>query len=399
MLRHTIALYLFVFSSASLANININFQGAKVTELIQTYAKAILKKDFVLGSDLSDSAPVTIQLQNKSDSEISALFDSILNERGIYKKEVAGVLYFSKSQPNINDTIPPEKALQTNITPQNNDFNSSANLSAFENIKIYQPMHIQPQDLLNILTMFGVKASMRSDGYVIYSPDKSQELAINNVFKRLDVPHYQYEVTAATYEVSTGGDSFRAIDVITDIFTNLSLSIVTGGASNMIKFSGGSLLSAFKFFDTDSRFRAISKPYAMVKSGGKLSFSSGQDVPTLGNIVTVDNVTTQGVEYRKSGVILDVELNAVQDAIDIKINHELSTFVPTKTGVNNSPTLNKRSLKTDLTIKDSEILVIGGLTDVSNSTTNSTALGVFPTERTKNQKQTETYIFLQVKKI
>lgn len=397
MVRNAIILAFFLFGSIPvMANIDINFQQAKASEVIQTYSKAILKRDYVLGSDFNDVAPVTVSLKNKTQPELVQLFDSLLTERGIYKKELAGVLYFSKT-PNQDVQLTP---LQTDPL---NELQQIA-LDTPEppppiNPQVYQPMHIQPSELVELLAIFNIKSIVRGDGYIVYTAEKRHELGIHNLFKRLDVPNFQYEVIAATYEVTKGDDSFRSIDLIGEVFKNLSVSIVTGGASNIIRYAGGSLLSAFKFFDSDARFRAISKPYARVKSGGKLQFSSGQDVPILGNIVTTNNVTTQGIEYRKSGVILDVELRAVKDAIDVKINHELSSFVPTKTGVNNSPTLNKRSLKTDLTMKDSEIVVIGGLTDISTSTTSTNALGLFPIERIKTQKDTETYIMLQINKI
>lgn len=397
MVRNGIILAFFLFGSMPvMANIDINFQQAKASEVIQTYSKAILKRDYVLGSDFNDVAPVTVSLKNKTQPELVQLFDSLLTERGIYKKELAGVLYFSKT-PNQDVQLTPFQIEPLNELQQ-------LALDTPEppppiNPQVYQPMHIQPSELVELLAIFNIKSIVRGDGYIVYAAEKRHELGVHNLFKRLDVPNFQYEVIAATYEVTKGDDSFRSIDLIGEVFKNLSVSIVTGGASNIIRYAGGSLLSAFKFFDSDARFRAISKPYARVKSGGKLQFSSGQDVPILGNIVTTNNVTTQGIEYRKSGVILDVELRAVKDAIDVKINHELSSFVPTKTGVNNSPTLNKRSLKTDLTMKDSEIVVIGGLTDISTSTTSTNALGLFPIERIKTQKDTETYIMLQINKI
>lgn len=396
MVRNGIILAFFLFGSMPvMANIDINFQQAKASEVIQTYSKAILKRDYVLGSDFNDVAPVTVSLKNKTQPELVQLFDSLLSERGIYKKELAGVLYFSKT-PNQDVQLTP---LQTDPLNELQQLALDTPEPPPINPQVYQPMHIQPSEFVELLAIFNIKSVVRGDGYIVYTAEKRHELGIHNLFKRLDVPNYQYEVIAATYEVTKGDDSFRSIDLIGEVFKNLSVSIVTGGASNIIRYAGGSLLSAIKFFDSDARFRAISKPYARVKSGGKLQFSSGQDVPILGNIVTTNNVTTQGIEYRKSGVILDVELRAVKDAIDVKINHELSSFVPTKTGVNNSPTLNKRSLKTDLTMKDSEIVVIGGLTDISTSTTSTSALGLFPIERTKTQKDTETYIMLQINKI
>lgn len=75
----------------------------------------------------------------------------------------------------------------------------------------------------------------------------------------------------------------------------------------------------------------------------------------------------QSVEYRSSGVILDITPQVRDEGIDLHVVQQISDFVKTETGVNGSPTLTKRSFSTDVTVAAGELVVLGGLTQDKNS--------------------------------
>ena len=77
----------------------------------------------------------------------------------------------------------------------------------------------------------------------------------------------------------------------------------------------------------------------------------------------------QSVEYRSSGVIFDIRPTVREAVVELAISQQLSDFVKTTTGVNNSPTLPKRELKTTVGVQDGDVIVLGGL--VENKTTRS----------------------------
>ena len=49
--------------------------------------------------------------------------------------------------------------------------------------------------------------------------------------------------------------------------------------------------------------------------------------------------------------------------VDLTVGQQLSNFVTTQTGVNNSPTLTKREVRTSLSVADGDIVIIGGLAE------------------------------------
>lgn len=60
----------------------------------------------------------------------------------------------------------------------------------------------------------------------------------------------------------------------------------------------------------------------------------------------------------------------MQDStLDLDITQQLPNLVKTPTGVNNSPTLTKRELKTKVSIEDGDVIVLGGLTESKDSNT------------------------------
>lgn len=129
-------------------------------------------------------------------------------------------------------------------------------------------------------------------------------------------------------------------------------------------------------------------------------FSVGSDVPVLGAVVTQNNggSAVQSVEYRSSGVLLDVTPQVRQGRVDVKLKQEYSTFVQTITGVQNSPTLNKRSAETELSIEPGEVVFIGGL-EAEENTDSSQAFYGLPFGKSKERKQNETVLMLEVQRI
>ncbi|MBU3593442.1 hypothetical protein ICN42_04935 [Polynucleobacter sp. 71A-WALBACH] len=152
---------------------------------------------------------------------------------------------------------------------------------------------------------------------------------------------------------------------------------------------------------SNGNFTILTSPYTRVKSGSTARFVVGSDVPILGAIVTTGTGTsTQSIEYKSSGSLFEVSPRVHDQAVDVDIFQQISSFVKTTTGVNGSPTLNKRELRTSLSVTDNELLVIGGLND---STKNSLTSWPWPlpfiSGTASQANSTELILLLEVKKI
>jgi type II secretory pathway component GspD/PulD (secretin) len=103
------------------------------------------------------------------------------------------------------------------------------------------------------------------------------------------------------------------------------------------------------------------------------------------------------VNYKDSGIIFKILPEVRFSVIDLNLSQELSNFTTTDNGVNESPTLIKRAISTDISLKDGDIILIGGLADNKNTDT-KTGFSLFPflTSKGSDSTKTDIVIVLQV---
>ncbi|EMA3643062.1 hypothetical protein U2T78_003854 [Providencia stuartii] len=139
-----------------------------------------------------------------------------------------------------------------------------------------------------------------------------------------------------------------------------------------------------------------------MSNGAKAAFSVGSEVPVLGQVSYSDNKPVQSIEYRSSGVILSVQPEIRQDLIELSIDQQISNFAKTETGVNNSPTLIKRQVNTQVSVADGDIILLGGLAENKVSEA-ETGFSFLPkdwfTGSSDEHSKTDILVMLQVKKV
>lgn len=247
--------------------------------------------------------------------------------------------------------------------------------------------------------------SANGDKLVYYGT--AEEIArVKSVLKSVDTKSREVVVTGYVYEVQTNENEGNGINLLAKLLSS-KLQISIGpkqNYENFITVNTGNLDAMIELFRSDNRFQVISAPTLRVKSGAKGTFSVGSEVPTIGEVSyrNNSNVPVQSIEYRSSGVIFDIQPTIKTNSIDLKIQQQLSNFVKTETGVNNTPTLIKRDLVTDVTVKNGEVIVLGGLAQNKDNDM-ETGLSFLPdgwfTGKSKNKEKTDIIILLQVKEI
>ncbi|HHV0795749.1 TPA: zonular occludens toxin domain-containing protein [Escherichia coli] len=143
--------------------------------------------------------------------------------------------------------------------------------------------------------------------------------------------------------------------------------------------------------------QSLSNIARFLKDKIETTFSVGSDVPVLGSVTVNNNTTTQSVEYRSSGVLFNVTPSIKSRTMDLKIQQQLSNFVTTETGVNNSPTLIKRDVTTEVSLADGDIILLGGLAEQKDSKASSG--WSFFGSRTSESNKTDIMVMLQVRKV
>ncbi|MFM0649388.1 type II secretory pathway protein, partial [Paraburkholderia bryophila] len=126
-------------------------------------------------------------------------------------------------------------------------------------------------------------------------------------------------------------------------------------------------------------------------------------VPTLGSVSYQGSSGTpvQSVEYQDAGVIFSVQPTVLRDLIRVQLVEQISSFVPTTTGVNNSPTKNTREMQTVVSMKDGEVVVLGGLVQDSElaAVNHEGWLPHFLDGKSGSKGRTEVLLVLQVQRV
>jgi len=219
----------------------------------------------------------------------------------------------------------------------------------------------------------------------------------------IDTQAEQVQIMAYVFELQTSEKRGSSLSFLAKLFSE-HLTIGVGSpldAGDYIKFSSGSFSFLAELFDHDSRFNVISSPHLRVTNGNQARFSVGSDVPVLSSVSYQDNKTVQSIEYRSSGVLFTVTPTITQNIITLDINQQLSNFVKTETGVNNSPTLIKREVSSNINLNDGDVIILGGLTEGKDSDAR-TGFSFLPSafsSKSKEKSQTDILIALKVSKI
>jgi general secretion pathway protein D len=162
------------------------------------------------------------------------------------------------------------------------------------------------------------------------------------------------------------------------------------GNATTITIKGANLTALLDILRTDGRFKQVASPSGRVASGALFNIAIGDEVPTLSG-QSRDNTgqVTSQVVYRPSGVLLNVLPVAITEndspMVSTTVDAQVSSFSKTESGVNGSPTLSKRQVKTSLVLSDGEVAVIGGLTGSRRLSSRSSLFGMTMANREDDQ--------------
>lgn len=126
----------------------------------------------------------------------------------------------------------------------------------------------------------------------------------------------------------------------------------------------GAVLNALA---TDSKLKIISSPHITVADNQTAKIQVGDRVPTISQTQTVASTTSatgiiSSIQYTETGVMLSVtpRVNA-GGQVTMEINQEVSNATPTTTSGIDSPTIQKRTAESTVTVKSGETIILAGL--------------------------------------
>lgn len=264
---------------------------------------------------------------------------------------------------------------------------------------VYRPKHKSAAELKTALSgLFG--ATVGGDGdRLIFKTSVVEIEKIKSLLKRFDVRPREVVVRGKIFEVTTKKTDASSLSIVADVFKKAGLAVSNGAKLvNYLSFKDKRVNAYWSALNGDDRFKLLSEPSLRIKSNTTASLTVGNDVPTLGSVTYQDGQPVQSVTYRSSGIIFEITPEVLDGVINLSVRQELSNFAETTSGVNNSPTLVKREIKTNISANSAELIVLGGL--IENKNTASTAglsfLPAFLSAKSNSNDKTEIILSLYV---
>jgi general secretion pathway protein D len=246
-------------------------------------------------------------------------------------------------------------------------------------------------------------ASATGDDFVLFSGVPAEVAKLRSLLEQLDTPLGEVVVKAYMYEVGKSNSDASAVQLVMSALGG-RLNISTAGdiVGNLLRLRTSSLDVVASALATDARFKVVTAPFVRLRSGKTARFVSGGQQSVLGAIVTNQNGSTQqSFERIESGTILEVSPTVRAQSVDLDLFQQVSSFV-TAPGANagQPPTLNKRELRTSLSMQDGEVVVLGGLNESKEDGSRS-GLSFLPFALSKSVagSSSELVLILEIKRL
>lgn len=390
---------------------SLQFDSIRLNELAKLGYTQILDLDYIADNDFNnDQKTVSIYVKDQNKNRLKSELNTIFSDAGYSVTEKGGLVQISKRgenqtkkedlepfyyKPKYRDVQYLTDLVSSLFTTGNFTFKRQIQ-SANQNVTTGQN---KPQDTG---TTAYSQFSKPLDSF-IFNGTKQETETLKGLLQVLDTPENQVQITAYLYEVSNTDNKQSSFSLAANLLGGVFKVNIAGlSLANSISFGNSNLQAGLNALAGDSRFNVISSPQILVKNRENGSFSVGADVPILGQLqYNQTGQAIQSVEYKPSGVIFDFTPIFRDSNIELTIHHQISNFVQTTNGVNNSPTLIKRELKTVVNSKFEDVILLGGLSETKNTDTKSgiSFLPSFMQSKSHDSSKTDILLLLHVTKI
>jgi general secretion pathway protein D len=412
MIRTLTLALLLAFSSAQLFAQNakplrFDFKGINVSQVIQLIYGEVLTSSYVLDPEVLTDARIVSFRYTSDKGDARTFVAGFLDSLGYASTSKNGIDFISRKSQEEKAITKPEQDTYV-YRPQFRDVNYLSRVLApiFQgSFAVNRSVAGKPLATDKPVPESSATAMIDQNAdSLLFSGTPIEIEKLKKLLTQIDFQIGEVAVRGVVYEVQTTDRDGSAFGLLATLIGGKLQGGIgsTSTTGTFLRFKNTTIELVYSMLSQDSRFKVMSSPSLRVKSGTQGTFSVGQDVPVLGAVTYSSNgQPLQSVEYRNSGVIFNIFPTVREAIIDLVVDQQLSNFAITTTGVNNSPTLTKRSLKTSIGLQDGDLVVLGGLTENKQSD-NRDGLSFLPRfmhSTAKEQSRSEILLVLQVQRM
>lgn len=218
---------------------------------------------------------------------------------------------------------------------------------------------------------------------ILFTGTATEYAQLRTLLTTLDTPAPQVVIEVMIAEVTLtdatelGFQAFGAEQRGDGLLSGGTEGIALGGGAFSVVFSGPEFRARFAAEASNNRVNILQRPQLVARSGGTARFQVGTDVPIITSQRATDFQSDDGVsdilqsvQYRQTGVILEIRPIVYGDRVDIAISQEISAAGQPPNAAIASPSILNRSLTTQIAINDGWTGVLGGLISNNYETVN-----------------------------
>lgn len=385
---------LLLASAAWASDVDIRLERVSIYQLCRVIFGEVLSEPYAIldGSLLAGEEHATVDVRRISRKNARALLETVLRERGYVLEHQGGVTMVKRPAPGKESqrtlvyrprfrSVSYLQGTIRSFVPQGR-FAGGAAAAAPSSLGApgVPPATAAGAHQTAVASIVPAQgAVLSSQDVLVFEGAIADVQKVEALIAELDLPAREVLVRAYVFEVGSNASDGSAV--------SLAVSLLGGKATAnapaaQLPYSVGlrvaGIEAAYSILQSDSRFKVLSSPTLRIRSGEHAKLSVGSEVPVLGSVsLTSTGQPAQSVEYRSSGVILNVTAEVLEEAIYLLVQQQVSSFVATTTGVNASPTLLKRDLMTRLGVRSGDVVVMGGLDEARAGEARSGPSGLF----------------------
>ena len=227
---------------------------------------------------------------------------------------------------------------------------------------------------------------------ILFTGSATQFAQLHDLLQQLDTPPRQVLIEVTVAEVTLNDETSTGLEWFFNHSETGGAQTISGGTLgglgrgttglnlgyiNTLLPGISSLQAQFNAFASNNKVNILSKPRIVAKSGGDAQIQVGSDIPIVssqaaGAVQTGGtSEVLQSIQYRQTGVILRVKPTIYgDDRVNIEVSQEVSNVASATSAAIVSPTIQNRSIATELSLQDGATAVLGGLISNNYSKTN-----------------------------
>ncbi|GHD66076.1 type II secretion system protein GspD [Jeongeupia chitinilytica] len=386
-----------------------DFQSTSISQVIQLVYAEALKQPYVIDPAVLQDARLVSFRFDTSQGDLSAFWRAFMRELGYTSEPRSGVDFVKPLQSEQSDNAEQEFFV---YRPKYRSVSYLTDLLGplFQrtNFSVNRAVRSAPSDRSDKAAPQGTAAAAidHDADTLVYRGSRAEIANLKRLLIEVDQPAGDILVKGVVYEVTTNQSDGSAFQLALSLLGGkLGIQLNTSATTldSSISFKSATIDAVLSALSGDSRFKVVSTPELRVTSGRTAKLTVGQDVPILGSVSYPQGGSTpvRSVDYRSSGVIFSLTPQLRDQSIALSVTQQVSNFAKTETGVNDSPTLTKRELSSEIATVPGELVLLGGLTDDQDNTSSSglSFLPGFLHSNTTSTKRTQVIMMLQLTRL